>query len=125
MADSPISQSVVGAYSAGSSIPVCTTEGRKKKKFDKLQKNLNSNKLYDVHIWPEWSGCCMSGSVLSGLQQYCSLAAVTSGPAHVILSKASRAAASLFSLPYPADLQSGWLYLRIRNMGLKRWQYCE
>lgn len=97
----------------------------KKKKFDKPQKNLNSNKLCDIHIWPEWSGCCMSGSVLSGLQQYCSLAAVTSGPAHVILSKASRAAASLFSLPYPADLQSGWLYLRIRNMGLKRWQYCE
>lgn len=48
-----------------------------------------------------------------------------SGPAHVILSEASRAAASLFSPPYPADLQSAWLHLRIRKMGLKRWQYCE
>lgn len=67
----------------------------------------------------------MSGWVLSGLQQYCSLEAVTSGPAHAILSKASQAAAPLFSLPYPAELQSGWLCLCIRNMWLKRWQYCE
>lgn len=41
MADSPISQSVMRAYSAGSNIPVRTTEGIKK--FDKFQKNLNSN----------------------------------------------------------------------------------
>lgn len=64
----------------------------------------------------------MPGSVLSGLQQYCSLAAVMSGPAHVILSKAYRAAASPFFLLYPADLLSGWLHLHIRNMGLKKWR---
>ena len=44
---------------------------------------------------------------------------MTSGPARVILSKASRAAASLFSLPYPAALQPGWLHLRTRNIMVK------
>lgn len=47
--DSPVSQSVVGVYSAGSNIPVYTTEGIKKK-FDKLQKNLKSNS-YVTHVF--------------------------------------------------------------------------
>lgn len=67
----------------------------------------------------------MSGSALSALQQCCSPAAGTSAPARVIPSAASRAAASLFSPPYPAALQSPRLRLRVRNMELKMAEYCE